>query len=587
MGELGRKPLTLVEIDLPYCTRTYGSSPCTAVLGTDGAAKCFNSRATCQDPANYEAGTKTIVFGENVDGLPKVAGLYPALASVSTRPGDLNLSSIDPTKTALGKRARVNITLQDFNDADVWLDAYLAERVSGAALFSGVGYSPADNGTFLGRLVARYPYYLGLDARVRRGYFGDAISAMPVEAYVLSEWKGPNAAGVVTITAMDVLDLADNEKAVAPAVSPGKLESAISATATTATLTPAGSGAGYAASGLVRIGREIMPYTISGDVLTFTKRGQEGTTAATHSALDIVQECIVYDGWRFCDIIDDLLTTHAGINSAVVPTADWQENYDAWVGGLVSGRVILSKSTGVKLLVGEICQLGMMVWPDVQAQEVKFKVNAPLLPGESFYPITDAAHIIEGTVEIDRDEDQRISAMWMYHGVIDWTADLNENNFAKVTIASVDDNLYSQEAFKAVKTRWFGRTGDDAAVSVITERLLARYTDPPKVLSATLDVKDRAGIELATLVEVTSRVLQGADGVQVAEPMQISYVEYAEDRLKIRAETFNISGRFGYWLDDPTNDYGTATDEDIEFGAYWMDDTIGEFPDGTGPYVYF
>ena len=61
----------------------------------------------------------------------------------------LNLSGIDPKSTAFGIQAKVNVTLQDFADTDTWLDKYQADRVSGAALFSGVGYNPMDRKRFL------------------------------------------------------------------------------------------------------------------------------------------------------------------------------------------------------------------------------------------------------------------------------------------------------------------------------------------------------------------------------------------------------------------------------------------------------
>ena len=51
--ELGREPVEIIEIITPKCSNVYGVSPCTA-SGT-GDAKCFNTRATCQDTANYQA----------------------------------------------------------------------------------------------------------------------------------------------------------------------------------------------------------------------------------------------------------------------------------------------------------------------------------------------------------------------------------------------------------------------------------------------------------------------------------------------------------------------------------------------------
>lgn len=46
-----REPIELVEFVLPRCVNTYGSAPCTA--SGSGDAKCYNTRGTCQDAANY------------------------------------------------------------------------------------------------------------------------------------------------------------------------------------------------------------------------------------------------------------------------------------------------------------------------------------------------------------------------------------------------------------------------------------------------------------------------------------------------------------------------------------------------------
>jgi len=50
---LGREPVEVIEIVTPKCANVYGSSPCTAAAATGG--ECFNTRATCQDTANYQA----------------------------------------------------------------------------------------------------------------------------------------------------------------------------------------------------------------------------------------------------------------------------------------------------------------------------------------------------------------------------------------------------------------------------------------------------------------------------------------------------------------------------------------------------
>lgn len=590
MGETGRKPLTLVEIDLPYCSLTYGSSPCAAVLGTTGAAKCFNSRATCQDPTNYTATTKTVTFCHNQDGIPDIPGIFPALADVSSRPGELNLSGIDPRSTALGVRARVSVRLQDFTNNDTWLDKYQAERVSGAALASAVGYDPLSRGRFLSRMMARFPYYLGVPLRVKRGYVGDDPATMPTEHYVIAEVTGPNAAGVLQITAKDVLDLAENTKAVCPSPSSGKLLASIAVDATELTLTPEGIGDDeYPAQGIARIGRELVSFTRSGDVMTI-ERAKEGTSAAAHAELDVVQVCAVFDGLSLAEAAESLLVDYAGIDPAFIDSAAWAAENATWYAGITTGRVIITKPTGVKTLVGELCQLGVMIWWDAVEQEIQFKINAPLLPGEEYYPISDESGIIEGTPEIDRAEDQRISALWFYHGVRDWTSDsLSPENMNKLAIATVTENLYGQDAYKEIFTRWFGREGDDATVSVIGERLLARYINPPKVMTGTLDVKDRADVKIGARVLVESYLLEDVDGAILAEPMQVNYAEYTDGRVKFRAETYRFDGRFGFWLDSATApaDYSSATAAQRARGAFWGDDTQSTFTNGDPFYVWF
>jgi len=547
------------------------------------AAKCYNSRFTCADPANYSAETKTATFAYNEDGLPDIAGLFPCLTDVSSRPGELNLSGIDPKSTALGVRARVTIKLQDFADNDTWFDKYQSERVSGAALASGIGYDPLGRGRALARMWRRYPYYMGLNVRVRRGYVGDVIASMPTEHYVMAELDGPDAGGGLTITAKDILDLADDDKAVCPSASRGKLAADITIGATSLTLTPSGVGdLEYPASGLVRIGREIVSFTRASDVMTIV-RAQEGTTAAAHTAGDVVQECAVFDGLSINAAAETVLKYKTTSFDAVIPSADWQTENDTWYSGMTLGRVIISKPTGKKQLIGELCQLGVLIWWNPVDQEIKFKVNAPLLPGESYYSVTDDDGIIEGTPNIGRGEDQRISALWMYHGVRDWTDDtFSSKNFDKLTIAAVSDNLYGQEAYKEIFTRWFGLAGNDASISIITERLLARYTNPPNIVSGVLDVKDRAAVQLGSRLMIESYVLEDVDGAILAEPVQVNYVEYTDDRVKFRAETYRIDGKFAYWLDDATapTDYMSATDAQRATGAFWGDEATPGMPNG-------
>lgn len=583
---LGLEPLTIVEIDVPFCTRVFGVGVCTAALSAAVPHKCHNSRATCAVPAVFNPAPLTLRFAKNQAGLPKGMTVYPALSSVSERPGRINLSGIDPASTALGQRARVTVSLQDFTDNDTLTDKYRAERVSGAAQFGGGGYKPEERGTFWGKLLARQPYLLGAALRVKRGYVGQSLGSMATAHYVISETPTINAGGRVEITAKDILDLADNSKAKAPAPSQGKIAVAIAAGDGSLTLSPAGVGVQYPAAGRVCVGREVMTYTRSSDVMTLTGRGVDGTTAEAHEAGDVVQACVRYENQQLSDVARDLLVTYAGVPAGFIDLTAWNAEENAWLSIPVTATI--TRPTGVSRLIGELCQLGVMIWWDEVGQQIRFRVSRPLAPGEAYVPVSDAATIIEGTPEIEAAEDQRISTVEFWHGMIDPTEDVsNGRNFSKLVIAQVAENLYGQASIKTIYTRWMGQSGNDAAASVITERLLARYQVTPKKLSFVIDPKDKDAITLATLITVTSYLLTDATGASVPTPMQVNGLIPRDGRIAVECESFTIDGRFGFYTQDPQLDYDTATSIEKAEGAFYMDETIGTFPDGTGPYVYF
>lgn len=586
---LGREPLTIVEIDLPLCARVYGTAPCTAALSAFFPAKCFNTRATCQDTPNYlGTSTQTLRFARNQSGLPKGQTIFPALQSVSTRAAEINLSGIDPRTSALGKRARVTINLQDFAYHDTLTDPYQSQRVSGAAQFSGVGYNPADRGTFFGRLAARQPYYVGKPLRVKRGYVGDSVATMDTANYVITGWDGPDASGKVQITAADILDLADNTKAVAPAASRGKLAADITTGLTAFALTPAGVGAEYPASGLLCIGREVIAFTRSGDTITPTARGQESTVAATHKANDAVQVCLQYTAQRPCDIVSDLLQTYAGVDPAFIDLTAWQAESDRWLASIRMSTVI-TKPTGVAQLVGEICQHGILVWWDEIAQEVRFKVNRPLDIGETAFPITDAANLITGSVQTERGDELRITALYFWHGTIDPTDDAAaDKNYKKLVISTVSEDLYGQESIKTIYSRWFGTSGDDVAAASIANRLKNRYATTPTILQGTVDVKDKPSLALGSIISVTSRYLQDATGAGNAVQMQVSYLEEKDDRLQFKAESsYFTAGRYGLVTNSARPNYAASNTAQRAQGTYIVSASSLKFGDGSGPYVLY
>lgn len=584
-----RKPLVIVEIDVDQCTRNYASAPCAAVLGSTGVRKCFNTFATCQDPANFEKGVLTLRFAFKQSDLPKDGTYFPALTSVSERPGDLNLSGIDPKTSALGKRARVSVNLLDFAYHDGLTDPYRAERVSGAAQASGIGYDPKSRGTFFARLVARAPYYIGRPLRVLRGYEGDALVDMEVAHYVVSEWSGPNARGAVSIEAKDVLDLVDGKRTQAPAPTRGELSEDITEVADELTLSPSGIGdLDYAASGFVTVDREVMQFTRSGDVLTLVDRAVLGTERKDHSAGAGVQQALYYEGQTISAIAADLLTIQGPVPASFVDLPSWEDEAIGWVSARLTGIVV--KPTSIAELIGELCQHGVMIWWSSRDQMVRFRANRPKLPDEAYIQLNDDGHLIEGSIDTVRNEDQRISTLYFYHGVLDPTDSTNDaSNYSRLVIAadpsSASANEHNEERIKKIFSRWFGRFGNDAQASVVSERLVSRYRNTPRQVEGLLDVKDM--LSLADLVQITTHVLVDDVGEALPVTSQINHVTPQGDRLYFRAEEYPIENRFGFLVLDSANDYDVATDEEKETGCYMIDDAIGDLGDGSPNYVMF
>jgi len=295
----------------------------------------------------------------------------------------------------LGKRARVTVRLQDFADSDIWFDRYQSERVDGTAQTDEGGYNPGKRGTFFAKLRRRFPYYVGRSLRVLEGEVGQSLASMRTRSYVISEWRGPDAAGNVTIIAKDILDLADDKKALAPLTSTGKIDADIEVSELSVfDLEPAGVGVDYPASGRASIGSEVVTFTRSTDTITLTGRALDGTADAAHSIGDLFQQAFRVDGVAIADVVYDLLVNFAGIDAAFITLADWQLEGERWLAGFDLTSTI-TKPTGITSLIGEISQLGVMFWWDDVNQKIRMRANRPLDIGETAPSLSDSKTFIE------------------------------------------------------------------------------------------------------------------------------------------------------------------------------------------------
>lgn len=482
----GREPIQIVEIVQHLCTRTYGVSPCTA----SGAApqKCYNTRATCQDTANYDAGELSLYFGK---GIPAEHGivsyLIPSLVSISTSPTRINIAGASSDAQGLGNRALCSIVFTDHQHTDRIVDPYLSGRT----------WNPldADRGTFWSRWLVRNKYWKNIKIIIHEGYAGESLAAMSSRTYFIDSISPPDAKGRVTIKGKDILARIEERKAQAPEASPGELYTDIDAAATTFVATGAVIG-DYDASGTLRINDEIMTYTSRASVTAGVRfsgvtRGTDGSEANSHSNSDAIQQCLRYAPQRPDEAIEDLLTSYGGIATSYIPSSDWQNEVTTHL-NLYSVNALITEPTSVKQLVAELAeQCCLYIWWDERDAEIKLRAIRGIDTDPEVF--TDQANILADSLTLTEKPRERVSQVWIYYDQRDYAgADDEPASYARqyvlADLESEKAELYGEPSVRKLFSRWLSR---NIFVQNTASKILARYRDIPSEIKFRVDAKDR------------------------------------------------------------------------------------------------
>ena len=587
---LAREPFSWIEIDVDGCSRTFGVGGCTAALGVDGVTrKCFNTFNTCRKPAVYALMPvfRTLRYCQPRSNTPKGMTFYPVLVGdPSEYSATVNIAGSDSDLSAFGRRATISAKFMDFPDHDRYTDPYQAERVSGAAQSSGIGYNPLLRGTHFAKLKTRWPFYAGRAMRRCDGYIvNGAIVDVTVRHYVITNISGPSDDATVTIEGSDVLDFADDKRTRVPAASVGQLNADIGLGATSFTLTPTGIGAtDYPASGRARIGSEFVNYTRSGDAVTITARGVSRTVEAAHKTGDTFQIVLSYVKARIDDVVADLLTK-AGVPLSYLPLADWAAEVDRWMTGTNITRDI-GEPTGVKSLISSLVPLGFSLWWDASTQNIRLKANRPV-DGDTIWDLSDFATNLD--IDLMEDDKKRVS------DVLFWTVQktpagsaTDTNNYARTWVSSDpsarEQWRYRTGAVKSYTCPWLNE-GSDAIVRQAARRLLKRFDKTPVYATVTLDAKLSA-IQLTDVVRLRTRGLQDDTGAEQTALFQVTQRSEpkAGERLRIVAQSYQFSSRFGYATDNSVPTYISASAEQREPGMFACDPITLKMPNGDPPY---
>ncbi len=572
---LGRRPCTFVELDLDYCQLTYGVGLCPAVLGVDSVQKCFNTRRTCPVPAAYDPAARTYRFSNRELGPIKLS--IPCLQSAS-----FVSTKIDPARS-FGQRGSVQVTIQDFPWADRDVDKYVDTR----------SYNPEEQGSYIGKMLARNPYYQNREMRIYTGYLDDDgsidLDKFEVNTYLLDKIAGPDGSRKAIFYGIEPLRLADDEKAQVPPKSGGTINADINDTDTTVTLLPTGIGdIEYPLFGTASMDEEMVNFSRVGDVVTLNLRGALTTIAGSHTAGSTLQVSKVYDDVPISDILYELLTTYATVPASYIDKAQWDDECATWLSGHLLNRV-LAVPTGVNVLINELIATCLFyIWWEPSTAKIPFRAIRPEDPAQSLRSLTDFSSFVADSIAITETPETRISQVWVHYAQRNPLLKTDElRNYAIVPVfedsAAASAVEYGETRVLRILCPWFSPENASQA-TVLGARLLARYRDNPRLFKFDLDAKD-AVLRVGDVVQVTSKSLQDIYGAPITTLMQVlKRTEKKEGHLFSYelSDTF-FAGRYAFIMEDSTPDYLAATEAQRNKGCFICLDT-GLMPNGDDGY---
>lgn len=570
---IGREAFTRIEIDMPVCALTYGVSPCSASLPV--GSECKNTRNTCQDTASYD--------GSAVNTLT-LCDSNTSIQGVPMRPLIIN-KKLSPTliskKKALGRRAKIDISCRDCQTHDRDFDKYHATR----------NYIAEDSGTFWGKIKAIYKFYHGSPVRIITGYIGSKYD--PADSvtrnYILESIDGPKK-GVVKLTCLDILKLADDKRALCPRVTTGSLLSILTDASTLPFTLVGGAGQYPASGGKLRIENEIIGFTsgsISGDdfiVSGTITRGYSNTKPAEHDIGSTAQLC-KETGINVVNLVYELLTDEGNIPLSYIDLPDWEVERDLWMPAAQVEQII-TKSVGVTSIIEELSEAFLFkVWWDELSQKVRFKATSP------FNDVTktwnDTSNIIGGHINITEETNDRLSRV-IVHFAPSNPIDHDKPEHFKSVYAFIDGNSEGSDQYGDIRTKEiFSRfiSFDGLAVRCAS-RTLSVFKETPKLYDLQVDAKD-SDVKAGDGINLSAFEIQDVNGGNPVTLMQVMSVEEVEvgHRYRYRLSDTTFAGRYGRIMSPgATNNYSSASGSERDIGCYLLPAGLTSFSNDDDGY---
>ena len=501
-----------------------------------------NERITATNRIVYRFCQERSPHPVNIDAIP-------SLGKPNISPAKINV------KGGLGVRSSVSMSFNDHTASDIGVDPYLSDR----------SFNPLDRGTFWTKYRARNSNYENNNLRLYTGYLVDNEfdeTNFDVRYYIVDKIEATK--GRCSLTAKDPLKLAMGKKAQAPEVSGGAVDTAIVDASTTIVLKPSGIGSEYGSSGKVLIDKEIISFGgRTGDTLNTLTRAQNNTVQADHSVDATVQLCLEYSGETVDAIVEDLLTTYAGVDPVFIPSGAWSAEVTLNISGLLN--TVIVKPVDVNKLLMELSESAPhYLWWDERSQ--KIQLTALKAPPSMSAVLNMDDNIIADSFSTTDKNDMRVSTVVVNYGQINPTLKVDEFSNYEASYIRVDSQSlkkYTTSQIMTVNSRWIN-TNAKAIAEKLGQLVGRRFSDVPREIRFSLDPKDAGGEEglwAGDTRAISHRDMVDPTGLPEETIFQIISAAEKENKFDFMALEF----RYGDLL--------TGETEGIENVIYYQADT--------------
>jgi len=255
--------------------------------------------------------------------------------------------------------------------------------------------------------------------------------------------------------------------------------------------------------------------TVGGVFLTSTEN-------TSHDTGDEIFLCDESDDERIDDFLKRVLIS-AGIDTSLIPDADWQAEIDEWH---PTSRIntLWYKSENANFTVKQVLNAFLLdMWHDPVSNTIR--LSAVSVWKTSTSTLTEGVEIdFQSLSTTERDQLRASRALILYDKKFLSKSDDTEN-YRKVRIFK-DETLEEPELFGKSKTHRFenSRIIDDNAASLLTQRRVARFGLPPQERSWKTQEKFLT-FDTGDVVDVLADDIQDFAGAPAVDRMQITSIQ--------------------------------------------------------------